>query len=121
MKFLYLFVILFLSVSTGSFAQNKVVKIDVKASIYCDHCNRCESCGKRLKDAVYTQKGIKRVDVDEKTKTVNIVYNPQKTTPVQIRSAIAKVGFDADDVKGDPEAYRKLDDCCQKQENGTSN
>lgn len=108
-------------VSIASFGQSKVATIAVKASIYCDHCNRCESCGKRLKEAVFTEKGIKRVDVDEKTKTVNVAYNPQKTNPDQIRVAISKVGFDADDVKGNPEAYKELDDCCQKQEDGITN
>lgn len=96
-------------------AQSKVAKINVKASIYCDHCKKCESCGARLENAVYKEKGIKRVDIDEQQKTVNITYNPSKTNPEQLRRAIAKAGFDADDIKADPIAYGKLDDCCKKQ------
>ena len=54
------------------------------------------------------------MDIDEKTKTLSVVYNPQKTSPEKIREAIAKVGFDADDVKADTNAYEKLDPCCKK-------
>lgn len=96
-------------------AQTKVATIQVKASIYCDHCNKCNSCGKRLEEAIFKEKGIKRVDINEKEKTISIVYNATKTTPEKLRQAIAKVGFDADDVKGDAEAYAKLDDCCKRQ------
>ncbi len=106
-----LFILLFNDTAN---AQSKVANINIKASINCDHCNRCESCGKRLENAVYTEKGIKRVDIDEQKKTVNVVYNPVKTSPEKIRAAIAKVGFDADDVKGDALAYEKLDSCCKR-------
>lgn len=96
-------------------AESKTAKISVKASIYCDHCKQCSSCGKRLYDAVYTEKGIRKVSIDPEQKTVEVSYNSGKTSPEAIRKAIAKVGFDADDVKADPTAYEKLDDCCKKQ------
>jgi periplasmic mercuric ion binding protein len=98
-----------------SYAKPKVATIQVKASIYCDHCKKCESCGKRLENAIYTEKGIKRVDIDEKTNIVSIVYNSEKTSPEKLRQAIAKAGYDADDVKGDAAAYATWDDCCKKQ------
>lgn len=101
--------------SIVSVAQSKVATIKVQASIYCDHCKRCESCGGRLEKAVFTERGIKRVDLDEESKSLTIIYNPQKTSPEKIRTAISKVGFDADDIKADPEAYEKLDECCKKQ------
>jgi copper chaperone CopZ len=101
--------------STQGFGQSKVATINVRASIYCDHCKQCESCGARLEQAVYSEKGIKRVDLDEKQKTLNIIYNPNKTSPDKIRKAISKAGFDADNVKADPKAYARLDECCRKQ------
>ena len=96
-------------------AQSKVVKIKVKASIYCDHCKQCESCGKRLYNAIQEQKGIRKVSIDPEQKTVEVTYNSEKVTADAIRQAIAHVGFDADDVKADPKAYELLDDCCKKQ------
>ena len=111
-------ILIVLTLLTGTnvvYGQSKVATINVKASIYCDHCKQCESCGSRLEKAVFNEKGIKRVDLDEASKTLTIVYNPSKTSPDKIRQAISKVGFDADDVKADPKAYEKLDECCKKQ------
>lgn len=96
-------------------AQSKIVTINIKSSIYCDHCQKCPSCAKRLESAVYSVKGIKRVDIDDKAKTLTVVYNSEKTTQETIKQAITKVGFDADNMKADPIAYTKLDDCCKKQ------
>lgn len=114
MKKLFFLYIIFIVTSLTASADNKVATINIKASIYCDHCKKCNSCSVRLEKAVYTQKGIKRVDIDEANKTVSVVYNSEKTSPEKIRQAIALVGFDADDVKADPKAYEKLDDCCKK-------
>jgi periplasmic mercuric ion binding protein len=108
------FLIVLTMLSLSAYAQKKVETVLIKTSIYCDHCNRCESCGARLEQAVFKQKGIKRVDIDEAMKIVKVVYNPQKTTADQIRQAIAKAGFDADTVKANPDAYELLDGCCKK-------
>lgn len=112
-----LFTLLFLCAGlTISYAQSKVAKIKIQAAIYCDHCKQCESCGKRLEEAIYNEKGVKRVDLDDKSNTVSIVYNETKTSPEKLRMAIAAVGFDADEVKGNKEVYATWDDCCKKQE-----
>ncbi len=95
-------------------AESKVAKIKVKASIYCDHCQKCESCGKRLENAIYDVKGVKRMDLNLSDNTIDIVYNSEKTSPEKLRAAIANVGFDADDVKGNAKAYETWDDCCKK-------
>ena len=108
-------VAILLTATYAANGQTKIATINVKASIYCDHCKQCESCGSRLEKAVFNEKGIKRVDLDETNKTLSIVYNPTKTSPEKIRKAISKVGFDADDIKADPIAYEMLDECCKKQ------
>ncbi len=95
-------------------AQSKVEAIKIKASIYCDHCKECESCGPRLEEAIYEVKGVKRVDIDEVSSTLKVVYNTQRTSADAIRQAITKAGFDADDLEADPEAYARLDECCKK-------
>ncbi len=115
MKNLLLTLCCLIGLSITSMAGDKIAKIKVKASIYCDHCQQCESCGKRLENAVYSVKGVKRMDLNEENKTVDVVYNSTKTNADKIREAIAKVGFDADDMKANPEAYAKWDECCKKQ------
>ncbi|RYZ51296.1 MAG: hypothetical protein EOP49_12065 [Sphingobacteriales bacterium] len=110
-----LFILAVTSLCNAANAQKKATTINVKASIYCDHCKKCESCGLRLERSVYKVKGIKRVDIDESQKVVTVVYNPRKTNVDAIRLAISKVGFDADDVKANPVAYEQLDECCKRQ------
>ncbi len=48
-----------------------------------------------------------------KDTTITVVYNPLKATPEKIETAISKMGYDADEIKADPVAYEKLDECCK--------
>ena len=112
----HLLVIAFLSiVFSVSAQQNKKTEIlTVKTQIYCDHCKQCESCGGRFEREIPFIKGIKDYSFDEKAMTLSLTYNTKQTTPDKLREAISKIGFDADDVKADPKAVAKLDDCCKK-------
>ncbi len=91
----------------------KVQTATIKTTIACDHCKTCGSCGARIEEALYKQKGIKRVDIDDKQMEIKVVYNTEKTTLDQIRNTIANNGFNADDVKAPAEALAKLDGCCR--------
>jgi Copper chaperone len=97
-----------------SFAQKTIEDCTIKVDFACDHCLKCESCGPRIEKAIYTEKGIKRVEIDEKKQTVRVVFNSTKTNEQAIKQAIANAGFDAGDIKANPEAYSKLDDCCKR-------
>lgn len=74
----------------------------------------CGMCKERIEQGLAFEKGIKRATLDEKTKQVIIRYNPVKTTPDAIRTAISKLGYDADKTAADPDAYKKLPACCKK-------
>lgn len=102
--------------SSGVFGQksNKVQTAVIKTTIYCDHCKICESCGGRILKELYNESGIKTTSVDSKANTITVVFDSKKITLDKVREKISKLGFDADDVKADPEAVAKLDDCCQK-------
>jgi len=58
-------------------------------------------------------KGVKMYTLDEKSMSILVYYNPKKTNLETIRTAISKIGYDADDVKADPAGYEKLDSCCK--------
>jgi periplasmic mercuric ion binding protein len=83
-------------------------EIKIKTSAICDMCK--ETIEKNLA----FEKGVKKSALDVDTKIITVTYNPKKTTPEKIRLAIAKSGYDADDVPADAKAYKKLDDCCKK-------
>lgn len=97
-------------------AQDKLETITIKTSIVCDHCMECDDCGYNIDTSIRKAKGIRKVKINPDESTVEVTYRTDITTPEQIRIALSKSGFDADDVKADPEAYAKLDGCCKKPE-----
>jgi copper chaperone CopZ len=77
----------------------------------------CGTCAKTIEKAVYRVEGVKEVNVDLKTKMVEVKYVPLQTNLEYIESAITAVGYDANDKKRDPDAYEKLDACCKSDKN----
>lgn len=63
---------------------------------------------------IFINKGLKMYEIDEENKTITVYYNSKKTNLETIRKTIFDLGFDADDIKANPLAYEKLDDCCKK-------
>jgi hypothetical protein len=47
--------------------------------------------------------------------TITVYYNGKKTDLQAIKTAISNLGYDADDVKANLEAYANLDGCCKKE------
>ena len=111
-----IFIITLFIIANTSFAQNANKQtITIKTNIYCDHCKKCESCGGRIDKELPFIKGVTNYKFDEKANIITATYNTRITTPEDIRFAIAKIGFDADDVKANQKAVAKFDDCCIKQ------
>jgi len=103
------------SSSTVSAQQQKTVQTAlIKTAIYCDHCKACESCGHRLEKTLLKEKGVQMITLDDKAMTIKVVYNSKKTDLNTIRTAISKLGYDADNIKADVAAYDSLDGCCKK-------
>lgn len=106
-------------ISVSAFAQKgKAKKIQtavIKTVIYCDHCKKCETCGNKFQKELYSEAGIKRIEVDPKAMTITVTYDSRKTDIAKIRLSISKLGYDADDIKADPEGIAKLDGCCKKE------
>lgn len=101
--------------TNASFAQStqtagkQIKTINIKSSTVCDMCKE------RIERELVFEKGVKEVKVDLSTSTITVKYRNDKTDPDKIRKAIAKLGYYADDVAGDPEAFKKLPECCQKE------
>jgi periplasmic mercuric ion binding protein len=74
----------------------------------------CGMCKERIETNIAYEKGVKKVELDDSTKVVTIGFDPRKTNADQLRTAISKIGYDADDVAADPVAYEKLPACCKK-------
>ena len=74
----------------------------------------CGMCEERIEGNMAYEKGVKKVELNDETKVVTIGYDPRKTNPDNLRTAVSKIGYDADDVNADPVAYEKLPGCCKK-------
>ena len=95
--------------SAAVFSQDKKAEtIKIKTSAVCDMCKD------RIEQGMAFEKGVKNVVLDVDTKIVTITYNPSKTTPDDLRKAISKLGYDADNIAADKTAYAKLPACCKK-------
>jgi len=47
------------------------------------------------------------------SKVATVAYNPKKTNVEKIKKAIAKVGYDADELAATTKGYNKLPACCK--------
>lgn len=114
MKKIFLTAIILLSVSIGFAQAPKFDTVIVKTKIYCDHCSQCETCQSHIEKELAFEKGIKLSTVNPQNQTITVVYNSKKITVEKIKQAIAKTGYDADDVKAGSSDVGKLDGCCRK-------
>lgn len=110
----FLALLLFFTISV-SFGQEgkKNQKAVIKTALYCDHCKKCPTCGTKFQANMLKIKGVKMYELDEKNMTITVYYNAEKTDLNTIKTAISKLGYDADDVKADVAAYENLDNCCK--------
>lgn len=106
----------FFLLSGKTFAQEKktIQTAVIKTAINCDHCKACETCGQLFNQKLIKEKGVQMVTLDEKAMTIKVTYNSKKTDLEKIKAAITKLGYDADDLKADKEAYASLDGCCKQ-------
>jgi copper chaperone CopZ len=97
------------AISHYSFAQNQsnIEQVNIKTSAV------CKKCKEKIESNLSFEKGVKDVELNIETKIVTVKYNPDKTDPDNIRKAISKLGYDADDIKSDCKAYENLAQCCK--------
>lgn len=99
--------------SNTATAQKTNQKTVIKTTLHCDHCKECETCGLKFKTEMLKIKGVKMYELDDKAMTFTVYYNAKKTNLQTIKESIAKLGYDADDVKATSEGIASLDGCCK--------
>jgi periplasmic mercuric ion binding protein len=114
-KLTVLFTVIIMTILLG--AGNTLMAQEVKKSseeVKIKTSAVCGMCKDRIETGLSSEKGVKSVSLDTDTKIVTVGYDPEKTNPDKIRTAISKIGYDADNVKADAVAYEKLPGCCKK-------
>lgn len=74
----------------------------------------CGECKERLEDAMYMIKGVKKANLDLKTKVMTVEFNTNKTSVDELKQAIVDTGYDADDLKANTKVRSELPYCCTK-------
>jgi len=78
----------------------------------------CETCKIRVEEYMVREDGVQKVTVDYKHNKTKVTYISERTNDGNIKTAIANLGFDADDITANKESYDKLPSCCRKPEDG---
>tara|TARA_B110000967_G_C18873955_1_gene557119 strand:+ start:762 stop:1103 length:342 start_codon:yes stop_codon:yes gene_type:complete len=104
--------ILAVVLTTSSMAQNKHKKVE---TVNIQTSAVCEMCEELIIDKnLVFEKGVKYAEMDVETGLLTVSYRNDKTSADQIRHLISDLGYSADSVKADPEAYDNLHFCCKK-------
>lgn len=102
--------LLFFLASINLQAQDnkKVKEIDISTSA------QCQMCKDKIESTLKAEKGVKSATLDLTTKIVTVEYKNWETQPEKLRKALTEIGYDADDMQADEEAYKNLPACCKK-------
>lgn len=92
----------------GGFAQSKKEIIEISTSAVCGMCEDT------IEEHFMFEKGVRYADLKLKENVLYIEYNPKKTNPTTLRKALTNIGYDADKLVANQEAYTKLPPCCKK-------
>ncbi|MBS1661078.1 MAG: cation transporter [Bacteroidetes bacterium] len=114
MKKLQFLLLLLTGLVSGAFAQTKP---QMTATIKTPTV-QCESCKERIEKYMAHEDGIVKFNVDVKKKIATVTYLTDRTNIENIKAQIANVGYDADDVTAEADAYKRLPTCCKKPEDG---
>ena len=73
----------------------------------------CGMCKKKVEDALYYTKGVKKANLDPQSKVLTVTFKEGKTGLETIRKVVSKEGYKADELAADPKEYAKLPACCK--------
>lgn len=72
-----------------------------------------EACKARIDNYLGREYGVASVNTNFRRHTVTVQWFTDRTNIENIKTAIANLGYDADDVTADPDAYNRLPKTCQ--------
>jgi len=79
---------------------------------------QCEQCKNRIERYLKQETGVAYSKVDYKKGITTVKFYSDRTNIENVKTAIANVGYDADNVTANTESYNRLPTCCKKPEDG---
>jgi len=99
--------------STISFAQyQQSQKVSGKAVIKTPTI-LCEKCQEKVEFFISHTTGVQSVAINIRKKTTTVTWLNDRTTLENIKTAIANLGFDADDIEAEEYAFKRLPKECK--------
>jgi copper chaperone CopZ len=73
----------------------------------------CEKCQEKVEFFISHTEGVTSVAVNIRKKTTTVTWINDRTTLENIKTAIANLGFDADDIEAEEYAFKRLPKQCK--------
>jgi copper chaperone CopZ len=91
-------------------AQEKKAKYE---TVVIQTSAECGDCEERIANMLNYTKGVKFSELDIESKKLTVKFQPAKISLETIKQKLVELGYDADEMKANPEAQQKLPSCCQ--------
>lgn len=78
----------------------------------------CEACKPRIETYIKRIDGVISINVNYRKGETTVKYLTDRTNIEEIKTAIANMGYDADDIPANEESYKRLPKTCKKFEDG---
>ena len=114
MKKIWLLSIMIVGFASFSSAQVKPVQ---SATIKTPNA-LCADCKVRIESYLRRYDGVTFIDVNFHRGETKVKYLSDRIDIEQIKTALSNLGYDADDVPANADAYKELPKCCKKTEDG---
>ena len=75
---------------------------------------QCLMCAVNVEKSLLNLNGVKKVTVDLKNKSGQVIYNASVIDLSSIENKISSIGYSVNDKLANQEAYEKLEICCKK-------
>jgi copper chaperone CopZ len=101
------FAVLFIQVARAQEKKAKFETVVIRTSA------ECGDCEERIANMLNYTKGVKFSELDVESKMLTVKFQPAKIALETIKQKLVELGYDADEMKANPEAQQKLPSCCQ--------
>lgn len=73
----------------------------------------CQMCEDNIRNGLIYEKGIKKITFNLDENEIYVKFNPKQTTLEEIKKKITLLGYAADELPADKEAFDALAGCCK--------
>ncbi|MDP4264545.1 MAG: cation transporter [Bacteroidota bacterium] len=111
--------ILILSLAMAGFASMGMAQVKTVETAKIKTPNAlCDACKMRIESYLRRYDGVVFIDVNYRKGITTVKWLTDRIDIEQIKTAISNVGYDADDVLANEDAYKRLPKTCKKFEDG---